>query len=554
MNKSLKAALAFALALVIIPTSISAPAQAVDRTVACSEAGNFTITGTEITASTEDCAGEVLIPADVTQIGGQIFQGRTGVTSLTFEANSNLKGIGNWAFNKTNISSVDLPDGLESMGWWVFAETKLTTLSVPGTVNNFQDDMFRSAVFTNVVFERRIAANLKLGAVIFNNSPNATATFIGPVVVGPYDWNNYAVPVDGYTWQGWSASPGGPIVTFPLTVQEPGVTLYQVRTPNTYVVNFDSKSGSAVSASSFVTDGAISSEPVAPTRSGYAFAGWSADDGGTAVSFPYEPEVTRDITLYALWTPNTNSASFVSQGGSAVSPASFVTGGEISSAPVAPTRVGYTFAGWSETEDGTAVSFPYTPDATEDITLYALWTVTPFAVNFDSKGGSAVIASSFVSGGEISSAPVAPTRVGYTFAGWSVTDGGTAVSFPYTPSVAVDITLYAKWILVNVKAAATVKPTISGTAKVKSKLTTKPGTWTGAPTPKLTYQWYSCTKAVAAATSTIPKTCKALNGKTSSTLTVATTDKSKFIAVRVTGTSTGTSATIWLSKSTSVVK
>jgi hypothetical protein len=35
---------------------------------------------------------------------------------------------------------------------------------------------------------------------------------------------------------------------------------------------------------------------------------------------------------------------------------------------------------------------------------------------------------------------------------------------------------------------------------------------------------------------------------------LATADKGKFMAVRVTGTSTGTSATVWLSKSTAAVK
>jgi hypothetical protein len=45
-----------------------------------------------------------------------------------------------------------------------------------------------------------------------------------------------------------------------------------------------------------------------------------------------------------------------------------------------------------------------------------------------------------------------------------------------------------------------------------------------------------------------------LSGKTASTLTLASTDKNKFISVRVTGTSVGSSATIWLSKSTTAVK
>jgi uncharacterized repeat protein (TIGR02543 family) len=69
-------------------------------------------------------------------------------------------------------------------------------------------------------------------------------------------------------------------------------------------VNYDSKGGSAVSIGSFLAGGNVS-EPTAPTRDGYGFIGWSTTnsvtDGGTAVTFPYEPGVTSDITLFANW-------------------------------------------------------------------------------------------------------------------------------------------------------------------------------------------------------------------------------------------------------------
>jgi uncharacterized repeat protein (TIGR02543 family) len=65
-------------------------------------------------------------------------------------------------------------------------------------------------------------------------------------------------------------------------------------------------------------------------------------------------------------------------------------------------------------------------------------------VTFDSKNGSAVAASVFSSGGTVTQ-PTAPTRTGFTFAGWSATDGGSVVTFPYAPGVVTAITLYAKW-------------------------------------------------------------------------------------------------------------
>jgi uncharacterized repeat protein (TIGR02543 family) len=141
------------------------------------------------------------------------------------------------------------------------------------------------------------------------------------------------------------------------------------------------------------------------------------------------------------------SVAFDAKGGSNVTSGNFLTASDVTE-PTAPTRTGYTFAGWSATDGGTALTFPYTPGVTNNITLFARWDALNNQVTFDSKSGSAVANGVFASGGTVS-APTPPTRSGFTFAGWSATDGGTAVTFPYTPNVVTDITLYAKWTVVS---------------------------------------------------------------------------------------------------------
>ena len=173
-----------------------------------------------------------------------------------------------------------------------------------------------------------------------------------------------------------------------------------------------------------------------------------------------------------------------------------------------------------------------------------------FRVAFNSKGGSSVSASSFASGGSVST-PSSPSRSGYTFAGWSLTDGGAKLTFPYTPLATADFTLFAKWIK---KASASTKPTLTGTAKVNRTVSAKKGTWSGIPTPAITYQWYACSKAVTSARTTIPSSCKSISGATKSTLKLKKAQKGKYLAVRVTGKSSGTSSTSWLTKSTKKVK
>ncbi|MDG2497817.1 MAG: InlB B-repeat-containing protein [Aquiluna sp.] len=71
---------------------------------------------------------------------------------------------------------------------------------------------------------------------------------------------------------------------------------------------------------------------------------------------------------------------------------------------------------------------------------------TTYTATFSSNGGSSVSAASFIAGASISE-PTVPTRSGYTFNGWSTTlnDVATKVSFPYSPGVSANITVYALW-------------------------------------------------------------------------------------------------------------
>jgi uncharacterized repeat protein (TIGR02543 family) len=113
-------------------------------------------------------------------------------------------------------------------------------------------------------------------------------------------------------------------------------------------------------------------------------------------------------------------------------------------APAVPVRPGYDFQGWSLLENGTAVSFPFAA-VSQDTTLYALWTLSTFTVTYNTTGGTSVAAGSFVYLSDVESAPRSPRRIGFVFNGWSAENGGSAISFPYSPGVASNITLYARW-------------------------------------------------------------------------------------------------------------
>jgi len=228
--------------------------------------------------------------------------------------------------------------------------------------------------------------------------------------------------------------------------------------------------------------------------------------------------------------------------------------GLIQEAPVS-TRTGHTLLGWSTSEDGSLIDFPFDPEVNSDVTLYAIWSLNTYEISFNSQGGSAVASRTLSYGQQLTSAPTSPTRSGYVFAGWSTAPTGSVISFPFTSSGYVDKTLHAKW---NKKASVTAsKPTVSGKAASTkagtNKLTLKPGVWTGIPAPTFTYQWYLCTTQVKAMTSTIPKSCKAITKQTKTSLAVVTAYKGKYLAVKVTGTSAGTTPTAYLTASSAKV-
>jgi hypothetical protein len=193
-------------------------------------------------------------------------------------------------------------------------------------------------------------------------------------------------------------------------------TLYAKWTANNYTVTLDQQSGSGGSVATTATYDAAMPAATAPTREGYTFGGYySAPNGGgtpyytAAMSSVRSWDVAGNTTLYAQWLVNAYTLSFDSAEGSAVAAITQDFGTAVS-APTAPTREGYTFAGWTP-------AVPATMPAANQIHT-AQWTVNGYILSFDSAGGSAVAAITQDFGSAVS-APATPTREGYTFAGWT---------------------------------------------------------------------------------------------------------------------------------------
>ena len=121
--------------------------------------------------------------------------------------------------------------------------------------------------------------------------------------------NGDALSRPGFAFDGWNTEPDGTGTNHSAdssyTVQN-DITLYAhwIIVPlGSFTVTFDSNGGSSVTTQT-VNSGGTATRPENPAKSGYTFGNWYSNAGLTTV-YNFSAPVTRNITLYAKWLPNT---------------------------------------------------------------------------------------------------------------------------------------------------------------------------------------------------------------------------------------------------------
>lgn len=225
-------------------------------------------------------------------------------------------------------------------------------------------------------------------------------------------------------------------------------TVYAKLTANTIYVNWNTNGGNYIPQ---VTSayGQTVSEPTAPTRVGYTFGGWYSDYS-LSTAFDYStPLATTNssITIYAKWTAINYTISYEEDGGvnsndTAITDQTAAYGTYVV-LPLSPKKTGYTFLGWftdsAFTNSASSSLYVY-----QDTTLYAKWSINQYVIAYNTNQGTSVDSLTATYGDSIT-APTAPTRVGYNFAGW-YSDMGLQTEYAFTTMPAANTTLYAKWL------------------------------------------------------------------------------------------------------------
>ncbi|MFR7790159.1 MAG: InlB B-repeat-containing protein, partial [Angelakisella sp.] len=170
-----------------------------------------------------------------------------------------------------------------------------------------------------------------------------------------------------------------------------------------YTVTFQSEGGSEVASQ--IRANTPADRPADPTKEGYTFIGWYNGES----EWNFADAVTKALTLTAKWTANRYTITFKPENGGEDIVITQDYGTAIT-APANPTKTGYTFAGWDKT-------IPSTMPA-EDMTITAQWQVNQYTITFKPENGGQDIVIKQDYGTAIT-APANPTKTGYTFAGWN---------------------------------------------------------------------------------------------------------------------------------------
>lgn len=387
------------------------------------------------------------------------------IAALTYSVSYNANGGSGTVASQTKTHGTNLT--LQSGGYtksgytlskWTLNSTSGTEYNLGGTYSTNAAATFY-AKWTQNTYTVSYNANGGSGTIAAQTKYGGTALTLA----------SSGFTRNGYTLAGWNAGStsgtayalGGSYTT------EASTTMYARWTGNTYYVRFNANGGSGTMSNETFTYGqskALTSN--AFTRDGYSFYGWATSSTG-ARAYTNGQSVSNltttnggTVDLYAVWTANSYTVKYNSNGGSGTIADGTKTGGQTLTLPSSGfTKTGYHMSAWTlNSTSGTqyALGGSYTTNAAA--TFYAKWAANTYKVKFNANGGSGTMADeSFTYDQSKALTTNAFTRTGYEFKGWATSSGGTVV---YSDGQSVSnlittdngtVNLYAVWSVIGVE-------------------------------------------------------------------------------------------------------
>jgi len=317
----------------------------------------------------------------------------------------------------------------------------------PDSYPAFSGDMTATIIF-DLVYTVTFLDN---GTVV-----DTQTVFEGEDAADPYADEEDIPIVSGKKYIGWDKS-------F-VDVKE-NITVNAVYSATSYTVKFDSNGGIGTMADQSFTHGTAQNLTANNfSKIGYNFLGWAENSAATSAVYADEESVL-DLTdeadavviLYAVWGTNTYTVKYDPNGGEgSMEDQSFAYGEKQNLRANSFSREGHTFLGWTMISTKPTAAYAneeevwnLTTENNGTVTLYAVWEVNTYTIDFDVNGGDALAADKQTKTvtytlpvGELPAA----TRTGYTFDGWF--DGnGTKYTADTVYNVQADTTLTAQWTI-----------------------------------------------------------------------------------------------------------
>ncbi|MGN1212679.1 MAG: BspA family leucine-rich repeat surface protein, partial [Christensenellales bacterium] len=206
-----------------------------------------------------------------------------------------------------------------------------------------------------------------------------------------------------------------------------------------------------------------------PTQTDCTLAGWNEEQDGTGTTYTAESKISSETTLYAQWQAVNYTITIDANGGSyggGTSNTTITKANGYTYTLEAPTRAGYSFAGWTLSGGGSLNGTTYTFGAS-DCTLTANWTAIDYTITIDANDGSGGLVSPStynISENSQTATITLPTRDGYLVKNWTIS-GNISATIDETLTILTipaetygNITLTSNWVLDGAGVTISVNP------------------------------------------------------------------------------------------------